>query len=617
MAKFGTIPTLWMILALGIGRLFPALELHTQSLFWRLRPPQAPLQEIILIAIDELSLTQGENYHSDPDRLSFYAPIQQYPWKREAYALVIERLMEAGARVVALDVLFANPSLYGAGDDRILGETLLKYQDRLVLASSYEVSASQEGIVERRISPRDLFLQLDPRVEGFVNLAPDRDGNIHRLPVLAPEVTFIDAIVTQGKISIKPPQGEGINYLGRANTWVRAQQQYPFYFLLNPKTWADVLENGAVFRDKIVLIGATAPSLQDIQPSPLGTMPGVEIHAHALATLLTNRSVRFWLSPWFVLAWLLLCSGLLRSIQKSQYRFGGAIALAALATIGSLLVWQNLNILLPIGRMVLGTVGMGTTYLIGGVIEEQMGRQKLRRTLEVYVAAPIVAEILNQPESYYELLTGKSVQAAVMFSDIRGFTSLSQVLPPQTLISLLNEYLTAMVEAIIAHQGTVDKFMGDAIMAEFGSPLSRGAENDVLAALKATLGMRAALYHLREAWRRSGQIPLFHGIGLHYGEIIVGNIGSPQRLEYAAIGDTVNTASRIEGLTKQLGYDILISEAVYRIAQEQIDVIDLGQHQLRGRSTPIGIYALVGLKGQTNQLFEQVQKEWHQYHATP
>ncbi len=607
-------PFLWLAIGLGIDRGFPALELQTQALFLRLRPEQPPPSDIVLIGMDELSLTQGESYQSNPDRLSFYAPIQQYPWRREAYAIAIERLMGAGARVVALDILFANPSIYGEADDRKLAHVLRKYQERLVLASSYEISSSQEGVIERRISPRDVFPDLSADLEGFVNLPRDRDGKIHRLPRLAPpERTFIGAILAQGEISVPPPQGEGIYYLGRADRWIRAGQQYPFYFLLDPANWSGVLANGKVFRDKIILIGANAPSLQDIQPSPLGAMPGVEIHAHALATLLTNRSVRFWLSPWLLLGWMGGCGLGLGLLKRPQYRFGGALLLTGVATIGGFLLWQSYAILIPVGKITIGTLGMGVTYLGLGIIEEQIARRRLKRTLEVYVGAPIVAEILSQPESYYELVTGKSIRAAVMFCDIRGFTSLSQVLPPQILVRQLNQYLGAMADVILAHQGTVDKFMGDGIMAEFGSPLSRGDRADVMAGIRAALGMRRALHQLRQEWQGAGQVPFFHGIGLHFGEIIVGNIGSPQRLEYAVIGDTVNTASRIEGMTKELGYDILISGAVYDLVGDTIDTIDLGNHYLRGRQEPIPLYALIGLKGEPDHLFAEVRAAWQQY----
>ncbi len=591
------IPLLWGFLALTLGKFLPLLELQMQALFVGWRPAQSPPPEIVIVAIDELSLAQTE----------------KFPWQRKNYALAIDRLMQAGAKVVALDLLFVNPSIYGAEDDRKFLATLLRYQDRLVLASSYEVSASQEGKIERRLSPRDIFPQLEQKVEGFVNLPIEADGTIHRLPQLPTgEKTFVGAILHQAGVTVSPAS-KYINYLGRAETWVRSGQQYPFSYLLEQQNWQGILQNGQVFRDKIVLIGATAPSLQDIQPSPLGPMAGVEIHAHALATILQNRSVTFLTAPWLLLVWLFFCAYALQQIPQPQYQFAAAIILALLAVVTSFILWQTLYLFLPIGKILITTLGMGTTYLVTGVIQEQLARQKLRRTLDIYVAAPIVAEILQQPDSYYEIMAGKAIEAVVMFCDIRGFTAIAQMLPPQVLVQQLNQYLSAMVASIIAHQGTVDKFIGDAIMAEFGSPLSRGKTQDVMAGIKASLAMRLALHQLRKTWRQQGQIPFFHGIGLHFGEVIVGNIGSPQRLEYAVIGDTVNTASRIESMTKELGFDIVISETVYAIAQDKIVAVDLGQQQLRGRTTPIRLYGLVSLRGEDDSLFQAVQREWQEY----
>jgi adenylate cyclase len=270
------------------------------------------------------------------------------------------------------------------------------------------------------------------------------------------------------------------------------------------------------------------------------------------------------------------------------------------------------GLILPTAVPVMIIALSGLSFLGTGTLSEQFERLRLRRTLERYVAAPVVREILSQPENFQALLQGRKLKAAVMFCDIRGFTNLSLKVPPEQLVAQLNTYLNVMVAAIVAARGTVDKFIGDAVMAEFGSPVSQGEKNDALNAVKAALTMRKALADLRTQWQQQNQPTLFNGIGINYGEVIAGNIGSVQRLEYTVIGDTVNIASRVEGLTKEFLTDILITHSVYELVQDEVEVIHLGEHPLRGRDTKVSLYSLVGLKGEDPTLYHQVQKQLRQ-----
>jgi len=269
--------------------------------------------------------------------------------------------------------------------------------------------------------------------------------------------------------------------------------------------------------------------------------------------------------------------------------------------------------ILPVALPAISILLAGLSLLATGAIAVQLDKLSLRRTLERYVAAPIVQEIVNQPEDYRSLLQGRNIRAAVMFTDIRGFTTITSKLPADKLIQQLNIYLEVMVDAILEAQGTVDKFIGDAVMAEFGSPISQGEKVDAMNSIHAALKMRSALYELRQQWQTEGRFPFFNGIGINYGEVTVGNIGSPRRLEYAVIGDTVNIASRVEGLTKELGTDILITEALYEIVQDRIVAIDLGEHVMKGRSGKIKLYSLIGLKGCDRSQYDLVQAELNRH----
>jgi adenylate cyclase len=298
-----------------------------------------------------------------------------------------------------------------------------------------------------------------------------------------------------------------------------------------------------------------------------------------------------------------------RAIPRSLLSLGFA---AGWAIVGYFSLVQT-GLILPVAVPVLAIALSGLSFLGTGAISDLLEKLRLRRTLERYVAASVVKEILSQPENYEALLQGQKLRAAVLFCDIRDFTSLSYKLPADQLVAQLNTYLNAMVGAIANARGTIDKFIGDAVMAEFGSPVSQGEENDAMNAIQAALEMRRALAELRQQWQREGKTLLYNGIGISYGEVIAGNIGSLQRLEYTVIGDAVNVASRVEGLTKSFCTDILITGTLYDLVQDKVEVAFVGEHQLRGREDSTRLYSLIGLKGGDSTLYHQVHEELRQY----
>jgi adenylate cyclase len=300
--------------------------------------------------------------------------------------------------------------------------------------------------------------------------------------------------------------------------------------------------------------------------------------------------------------------------KRTTLRFVLAIVIAGAWWLVGYVCFVYGGLILPVATPFLAISLSGLFYLSTGATNDQLEKLRLRRTLERYVSKPIVKEILSQPEDFQALLQGRKLNAAVLFCDIRGFTTLSYKLPPETLVALLNTYLNAMVEAVAAASGTIDKFIGDAVMAEFGSPVSYGEETDAMNAIRAALGMRQALAELRSQWQQEGKTLLYHGIGISYGEVIAGNIGSLRRLEYTVIGDTVNVASRVEGLTKSFWTDILITDSLYQRVQEHVEVVFVGEYLLRGREdSPSRLYSLIGLKGETPTLYHQVHEELRRY----
>ncbi|HBB34509.1 MAG TPA: adenylate/guanylate cyclase domain-containing protein [Cyanobacteria bacterium UBA9273] len=624
----GAIATVWQ------GTPVQFLERQTQRLFIELRGPVPAPEDIVILAIDDESLTASERYRHPPDPKKqavvelLEAP---FPWQRSAYAEAIERLMAAGAKSVALDLLFDLPSGYGPEDDRRFKQTLSKYSDRIVLAAAYNDVADPQGIINHELyKPHEEVYPTSVSL-GLVNfLAPEVDGRVYqlgseyidrvlrRLPSSVEIIpSFAEATLQAAQQQYPSPEGSTIFFYGTPNRHQNVFKTIPFWQVL-ASDWWDVHLREQTFKDKIVLVGVTADQqgISDFVPTAIDLrMPGIELHAHAIATLLKGRSMAEAIpSPplrgLFVLVVVTVTAVGLCQLPKKT------VALLFWG-LGMVVVWGGMAFLLfNSGRLIFPTaipaiaIALNTlSYFTTLFISDQIEKKRFRNTLERYVGAPVVQEILKQHDEYQQLLRGRKLKAAILFSDIRGFTTLSSQLEPEPLVEQLNIYLNAMVEAILDAGGTVDKFIGDAVMAEFGSPVSEGEKTDAMNAIRAALGMRRALHELRQQWRREGRVPLFNGIGINYGELIAGDIGSLRRREYAVIGDAVNVASRVEGLTKRFGTDILITDPLYQIVKEEVEIIDLGEQEVRGRSGAVQLYSLIGLKGEPLELYEQVHEE--------
>jgi adenylate cyclase len=232
---------------------------------------------------------------------------------------------------------------------------------------------------------------------------------------------------------------------------------------------------------------------------------------------------------------------------------------------------------------------------------------RTRRTLERYVSKNLVKEILDNPESFYNTLKGVRKPATMLFSDIVGFTTLTEHADPEKLVVQLNEYLTRMVAVVFEKEGTLDKFIGDAVMAVWGNARSAGLENDAKMAAGAALGMRHELKLLNERWKKEGSPPLGIGIGINQGEVLVGNIGSSERADLTVIGDAVNLASRLEGLTRTYGVDILLGANATELVRDAFYVRSVARVQVKGKTKPVEISALLGAR---DEPFDQEFLKW-------
>lgn len=348
---------------------------------------------------------------------------------------------------------------------------------------------------------------------------------------------------------------------------------------------------------KIVFVGVTDPSVEDLFPTPFSgsnRMAGVEYHAAAADTLLQGSFIHT--TPGYQVVLMVVVLGLaavaLGRFVRPLFGVGGAAAMLA-ALFGAWIAsfaWTDYS--LPITAPLIAVFSGFAISVTDRVGVEQIEKQQARSMLSSYLPPGIVREMLKDPLAAQ--LGGKRADLTVLFSDIRGFTTISERLDPEEVVSLLNQYLTAMTEVIFRHGGTVDKFEGDAILAFFGAPQAH--DDDPERAVRTAVEMRELLGELEKSWIERTQTPLRIGIAINTGPVMVGNIGSQRRMDYTVIGDAVNLTSRIQDLTKEYGVSILISSSTYAHVKQLCQVRTLGTVEIRGRIQPVDLYEVVDLR---------------------
>ena len=353
----------------------------------------------------------------------------------------------------------------------------------------------------------------------------------------------------------------------------------------------------AEFKDKIVLIGPSAVGIGDFHTSPFSsTLPGVEYQATLISNLLEGHFVSQAGEAWALLAIVLLSLG--TSLAVWRFTDWRAYTVAA---VGLALGFLALNLLLfhtsRVALVLVAPLGaLAFTYATGNLtryVTEGREKKRYRTTLMKYVA-PQIVEAMTADRRLAELHNEKR-DLTVLFSDVRGFTTMSEKLPVDQLVATLNEFLNAMVEVIFRNQGTLDKFVGDCVMAFWGAPLR--LENHAELAARTALHMQAALEQLNQQWKQQGRPELKIGVGINSGEMIFGNIGSERRMDFTVIGDSVNLAARLESVTKELKASIVISDATYQRIADVAEVRDLGTIRVKGKDVPIRVYELLGMAG--------------------
>ncbi|MBI3456578.1 MAG: CHASE2 domain-containing protein [Candidatus Rokubacteria bacterium] len=527
------------------------------------------------------------------DEPSFAELGAQWPWPRTLHARLTDRLRALGARVIAFDILFSEPSV--PAEDRALAAAIER-AGNVILASDLQVV---ETAAFRQVLPLRPLPELERHAAGvgLVALVPDRDAVIRALPApSAAGLPFAHVVARAAGW-----RGSGIseplliNYLGpppavRTVSYVQA---------LLP----DRLPAGAL-RGKVVLVGrAHGPHPEPQRPLPDAYVtpffwsgrhftPGVEVHATIVDTLLRDRGIRA-VHPLAVLGWAVAGSLAAAALLARLAWWAGLAALGGLVAVQAGLalgLFAGARLWLP---WVLPALGLGGVY--GGTLVvrwRQSEREKafVQRAFQHYVHPVVVRQILEDPSRLR--LGGDLIEATVLFSDLQGFTKISEGLRADALVALLNEYLSAMAEEILRHRGMLNRTIGDAILALWGVPLPDTAH--AVGACRAALGMHRRLAELNRAWAAAGRPVLRMRIGVYTGPMVVGNVGTADRFDYTALGDTVNLASRLEAINKLYGTGIVVGEETVRQVGDGLEFRELDRIRVVGRSQPVQIYECLG-----------------------
>jgi adenylate cyclase len=529
------------------------------------------------------------------DEASFQELRLPWPWPRSLHARLIRRLAQAGARLIVFDIGFGDPST--PQDDQLLADAIRQAQ-HVILPQTFEITDDPSFFRQILVQPLDPFRQAAQGL-GVSMVTPDADSVIRHFRLrLGGQDTLPAAVIRalNPQMSLPPDLSGLIHYVGPP----RQIDTVSYYQALDEN---QPLPEARI-RNRIVLIGrmsgvAIIPQGQaDAFYTPFFSstgqlMSGVEVQGNIIHTLLHQnwgreipRSLR-----------LGLCLGLL-FLTYPLFRLppitGLGILVGLIVLLGGicLFLFCRLNLWIP---PVLLWAALTLVY-VGNVLShylvEVREKRWLRHAFGRYVSPHVVEAIIRNPEQCR--LGGELVEVTVLFADLSQFTAISEEMGPEELIGILNEYFAPLTQIILSCQGTLDKYIGDAIMAFWGAPVS--TPDHAVKACSAALKMQEEMRVLQSDWQARNLPALWARVGLHSGPVVAGNVGSRERFNYTVLGDTVNLASRLEGINKHYGTKILMSESTYRLVADKFLERELDTVQVKGRVQPVAIYELLGLK---------------------
>lgn len=649
--RFGIARLVCLAILVGLAALrvadpFAVEELRVRTFdgFQVIEPRVKTARPVTIIDIDEKSL----------------AKLGQWPWPRTRVADLIDKLTALGAVVIAFDIVFAEPDRLNPAiaadtipnldedvraklralpsNDQILANSLKR--SRVVLGQSgfpyvltaFDKSLPVTGLAMRGEEPQRFLIEFPgllrnvPVLEaaaagrGLFTIKNERDGIVRRVPMIMlaqgatmPSLSFEMLRVASGSGTILTKADQaGLQSVGvsgfeiptdrNGQVWVHFARRDPSIYV----SALDVLEGRVPpekIAQKLVLIGTSAVGLLDVKTTPVDpVMPGVEIHAQVLESVLTRTvlSQPNWaISAEFFAALVLGLLVIAFAPMLGPVTLVAVGALFATVLIGtSWYFYTQHRLLIDLTYPLVSTTSIYLTLVFSSFVREQKQRRQIRSAFGQYLSPALVEQLAQSPEKLQ--LGGEEREMTIMFSDVRGFTTISESYKhdPQGLTALMNRFLTPLTNAILDRKGTIDKYMGDAIMAFWNAPLDDGQHE--INACEAALDMLERIDTLnqeREIEARDGghaYIPINVGVGLNTGLCVVGNMGSNLRFDYSVLGDSVNLASRLEGQSKEYGFPIIIGSRTAMAVKDRFAILELDFIMVKGKQQPEVIYAIAG-----------------------
>ena len=563
-----------------------------------------------------------------------------WPWPREMYSYLLQFLQRGGPSAVAFDVLYTEPSAYEVADDQVFGAAIrasgnmaaaVFLADRSGQYTNWppEIPAwnwtvqcgNQAEAFQRRLtSDRAVFpipeVATNAAILGNVRDMPDADGVFrraaplnrfdgHYVPSLGMACYLLThpdaraASIERGRLKLGsvaiPLDSRGkvlLHYRGVRDAYERIKAAAVIQSEMRLQAGEQPVLDPAVFQGRYVLFGFSAPGLMDQRATPVSRVtPGVFIHATLLDNLLAADALRD--APphavalvLILLALLAACGGL---FSRSAWQNAVLYAVCAVVGAGCSLLFYPLGFWYPLTAPLLAMLLALTSAVLVNYATEGRQKQFIKRAFQHYLSREVIENILNDPGRLQ--LGGERKELTIFFSDVQGFSTISERMNPQELTALLNEYLSEMTDIIFQEGGTLDKYEGDAIIAFWNAPLDQA--DHALRGCRAALRCARRLDELRQNLMDRYGSQLYARIGLNTGEVVVGNMGSKERFDYTVLGDAANLASRLEGANKPFGTYMMVSEATWNQTGGQLGGRMIGKIRVVGRKTPVPVYELM------------------------